>query len=173
MADKLLIRAYNVGVGDCVYCRVPRGRVIANNPEDFHILIDCGSWSGGDYLKTAMQHLVAELPPAEAGKKRLDLLVVTHEHKDHIAGFDPELFENVKIESLWMSAAMDLEHPQAGKTPQLHSFASRAMREIASLNLSLSPELQDLAALFSIDNDGAMEALREILPRRSGIKPKY
>ena len=25
MADKLLIRAYNVEVGDCIYCRIPKG----------------------------------------------------------------------------------------------------------------------------------------------------
>jgi hypothetical protein len=47
------------------------------------------------------------------------------------------------------------------------------MRNIASLNLSLSPELQELVALYGIDNDGAMEALRETLPTASGISPKY
>jgi hypothetical protein len=55
----------------------------------------------------------------------------------------------------------------------LHALATTAMRNIASLNLSLSPELQDLVALYGIDNDGAMEALRETLPDRSGIEPKY
>ncbi len=26
MADKLLVRAYNVEVGDCLYCRIPKGQ---------------------------------------------------------------------------------------------------------------------------------------------------
>ena len=63
-----------------------------------------------------------------------------------------------------MNAAMDPDHPQAGRALQLHALATTAMRNIASLNLSLSPELQDLVALYGIDNDGAMEALRTTLP---------
>ena len=30
MADKLLIRAYNVEVGDCIYCRIPKGRKVGS-----------------------------------------------------------------------------------------------------------------------------------------------
>ena len=43
MGDQLLVRAYNVGCGDCIYVRIPA-------PKDgFHILIDCGK-KGGDEL---------------------------------------------------------------------------------------------------------------------------
>ena len=52
MADKLLVRAYNVEVGDCVYCRIPKGRKVGAAVDDFHILIDCGSVGGIDHLKT-------------------------------------------------------------------------------------------------------------------------
>ncbi|UGY17969.1 MBL fold metallo-hydrolase [Bradyrhizobium septentrionale] len=55
------------------------------------MLIDCGTWGPVSALKAAMQHLKKELPDAGAGKRQLDLLVVTHEHKDHIAGFDADL----------------------------------------------------------------------------------
>jgi hypothetical protein len=173
MADKLLIRAYNVEVGDCLYCRIPKARKIGGGVDDFHILVDCGSLGGGDLLRAALANLKAMLPEAGDGRKRLDLVVVTHEHKDHIAGFDPAFFEDVRIENLWMSAAMDPQHPQAERSLQLHGLAAMAMRRAASLDLALGPELQELAALFGIDNDGAMEALRTTLPERNGITPKY
>jgi hypothetical protein len=173
MADKLLVRAYNVEVGDCIYCRIPKARKGNRDVDDFHILIDCGSMGGISHLKAAVADLQTMLPDAGGGKKRLDLVVVTHQHRDHIAGFDPELFNNLKIESIWMSAAMNLEHPQAKRALQLHGLATIAMRNIAGLNLSLSPELEDLVALYGIDNDGAMRALRETLPVKNEISPTY
>ena len=47
MADKLLIRLYDVGLGDCIYCRIPKAH---RSGRDFHILIDCGTLSSTDYL---------------------------------------------------------------------------------------------------------------------------
>src|SRR5262245_9312063 len=109
MADKLLIRAYNVELGDCIYCRIPNAKVTDHGPATVHILIDCGSWGAFSSLKSAVEHLKTELPLV-GGKRRLDLLVVTHEHKDHIAGFDADLFADFAIENIWMSTAMNRKH---------------------------------------------------------------
>src|SRR5215213_9175876 len=159
MADKLLVRAYFVEVGDCIYCRIPKGRKVGGHVDDFHILIDCGSKGAMDNLQVAITNLQTLLPDAGGGKKRLDLLVATHEHEDHISGFDPKLFDNIKIESIWMNTAMDPKHPQAKKAAQLDQLATTAMRNIASLNLALSPQLEELVALYSVSNTTAMDAL--------------
>jgi hypothetical protein len=68
MGDKLLVRAYNVEVGDCVYCRIPKARKIGNAIDDFHILIGCGSLGGIAVLKTALANLETLLPDAGGGK---------------------------------------------------------------------------------------------------------
>jgi hypothetical protein len=173
VADKLLVRTYNVELGDCIYCRIPKGRKVGSTVDDFHILIDCGSWGSVDLLQAAVADLESQLPSAAGGKKRLDLLVVTHEHKDHIAGFDPAFFQNLEIEHLWMNAAMDLAHPQATNTLKLRQLATTAMQNVAAMNLALSPELQDIVAMYSISNAGAMTALRTTLPASNNITPKF
>ena len=173
MADKLLIRAYNVELGDCIYCRIPGARVTQGGADDFHMLIDCGSWGAFAGLKSAIEHLKTQLPDAGKGKKRLDLLVVTHEHKDHIAGFDADLFKDLAIGNIWMSTAMNRDHPQSERAFALQDFATRAMRGLAALNLEFSPELQELVDLYSVSNDDAIETLQRTLPRANGIEPKY
>lgn len=172
MADQLLIRAYSVGVGDCIYIRIPKARKKGGQTDDFHILVDCGKKGSAAELKVALDHLKGELP-VEDGRKRLDLLLVSHEHEDHIKGFDPTWFTDIRIENLWMSVAMNRDHPQAKFAHQLHDMAATAMRSITARNLALSPELADIAARYSIANDGAVDALRKTLPKQNGITPLY
>src|ERR1700730_13592458 len=113
MADKLLIRAYNVELGDCIYCRIPGARVIQGGADDFHMLIDCGSWGAFAGLKSAIEHLKTPLPDSRQGKKRRHPQVATPEHTDHIAGFDDNLFKHLAIGNIWMSTAMSRDHPQS------------------------------------------------------------
>lgn len=168
MADKLLVRVFNVGLGDCIYCRIPKAH---ESGRDFHILIDCGTLSPTSLLVEAMAQLKPELPKID-GKRFIDLLVVTHEHKDHMTGFGLKIWDDFRFGAIWMSAAMDPNHPEAKKSLQLHSFASQAMAQAVRLNLALGPQFSELANALALNKD-AMTALRETLPKQSGIKPTY
>ncbi|MDH6235010.1 hypothetical protein M2281_005632 [Mesorhizobium soli] len=167
MADQLLIRMFYVGLGDFIYCRIPGAH---ENGGDFHIVIDCGTLSGEGYLRDAVPLLKKELPE-ENGKRRLDLLIVTHKHKDHMAGFGLSLWDDVAIKAMWMSAAMKPGNPQAQRAKKLHELAGQALTQAAALNLG--PEFDALFGAYAADNDAAVQNLTQNLPNANGIEPVY
>jgi hypothetical protein len=73
------IRAYNVGFGDCFLLS------FVYRTEKRHVLIDFGSTkppeTGNDFLVEIANDI------AEVCEGRLDAVVATHRHKDHISGF--------------------------------------------------------------------------------------
>jgi beta-lactamase superfamily II metal-dependent hydrolase len=168
MADKLLIRLFDVGLGDCIYCRIPQAH---KDGRDFHILIDCGTLSSTDYLSKAIDNLKPLLPLID-GKRHVDLLVVTHEHKDHMTGFGMKLWDGLSFGAIWMSAAMDLDHPEAKRAQTLHGFAASAMQHAVRQKLALGPQLTELAAALAL-NANATTTLRDTLPKASKITPTY
>ena len=70
-----------------------------------------------------------ELPDDGAGRKRLDLLVVTHPHEDHHKGFEEDFFGGIKIERIWLSPAFDRENPKAKGFHALKDAAQRGLRD--------------------------------------------
>ena len=168
MGTQLLIRAYNVGCGDCLYVRIP------GDDGGFNILIDCGKKGSDELLKQAIEHLKPELPDgSKNGTKRLDLIVATHRHEDHIKGFDPALFKGIEVKNVWLSVAMNPKHPQAKGVNALHAFASRAMRSLAASGQALSPELELLTSMYGVSNDAADKLLMDTIPKMNGIEPRY
>lgn len=172
MDKNLIIRMYDVGFGDCIYVRVPDG------DDYFHMLIDCGTSDSADpsknpNLKNAVEDVLSMLSDGPLGKKRLDLLVATHPHADHIKGFDPDWFKDVHIERIWLTAFMKLDHPQAKKTLAFQNLANDAAINLLDRpSLQLAPGVQSLLRR-SIWNPGALKALREGLAKSSGIFPQY
>ncbi|MBD2701911.1 hypothetical protein IC229_14780 [Spirosoma sp. BT702] len=106
------VRMYRMGTGDCFIVKFFTGE---NKKKDniFTMMIDCGTWQGAkEQLTKFIAHLkeyVAE--DREDNVPTIDLLVVTHEHKDHVYGFDAcsDLFvntvknsKNFVVNKIWM-----------------------------------------------------------------------
>src|SRR5688500_9170992 len=92
----VVFRMYNTGsVGDCHLLLFRKGEEVT-----FNMLIDCGGWNTN---KTKMQQCVRDIRDTCSGE--LDLLVLTHQHEDHVSGFNQarDLFNEIKVKEVWMS----------------------------------------------------------------------
>jgi beta-lactamase superfamily II metal-dependent hydrolase len=112
------VRMYRQGWGDCFLITLPRGA----NGAPFFIMIDCGVMpepaKRGDSSPTAeqaetMQRIVRDIHETTGG--RIDLLIVTHAHLDHVSGFVQAQAEIEKITfgDVWLAWTEDRGDPQA------------------------------------------------------------
>jgi len=170
MDDELLVRTYKVGFGDCIYARIPDG-----DGAFFHLMIDCGTSSSGQVLEPVLKNVYSMLTEREGNERRLDLLVVTHPHADHIKGFNPEWLKRFRIKRIWLPVFMKPDHPQAAKARALENLAESCALALMQCGFALSPATQERLAriTWNICNPEALKALRVDLAQASGIHPTY
>lgn len=93
--NKILIRMYRIGTGDFFILQFKKGNTVS-----FRMMIDCGCIKAG---KANFKPAVEDL--ATLTDKTIDLLVITHQHADHINGFEkcPDLFDKFKFKKVWFA----------------------------------------------------------------------
>ena len=97
----IFIRAYNVGFGNCFLITfTDKGR--AGKPVPRNIMIDFGCAPGES--RVAFGAIMENIFQVTNG--HLDVVVVSHEHTDHVSGFldQKEAFEKFQVDHVWMGA---------------------------------------------------------------------
>ena len=176
------IRMYNVGFGDAFLVLLPA------NGKQRRILFDCGSIEAAKNAPMAsiVDRIIADVTDRD-GVPRIDVVVATHRHKDHISGFGNAKWNTVEVKEVWMpwtedpsdaegrkirdiqsalalALTMSLAKPApAGLTPQELDARNRA-RDVVNNSLSLTneKEMKTLHSGFLGDPE------RRFLP----VKPK-
>jgi len=120
---------YKTGTGDFFLLRVT-----GSKPGIVNIMIDCGSFS---FRKDMLEDSLAEIKALTGGK--IDLLIVSHEHKDHIYGFQKgsELFSKFKFLNVWF-AWTENEHD---------AFANQLRKKAAGIKLAINQASVQLKSL--------------------------
>jgi glyoxylase-like metal-dependent hydrolase (beta-lactamase superfamily II) len=84
--ESLTLRAYQVGFGDCFLLTFHYPKRGAKAAFDRHVLVDCGSSAlPKGAPKDHILRVTKDIATACGGK--LDAVVVTHRHLDHLSGF--------------------------------------------------------------------------------------
>lgn len=128
---------YRLSVGDCFLVTLVR-----EGGEPFRILIDCGihqSQSGGSKM---IRRAVDDLYEETGG--RIDILIITHEHADHISGFRiaKEAFEKFSFGVTWFAWTEDNDDPLAKRVAGARYAAMETLVKALSRK-RLSAEAED------------------------------
>lgn len=113
------VRMYNVGFGDCFLLTLPT----SDGPRK--VLIDCGKHmlsKTGPKLDRIVRQVLEDIGP------RVDVVVATHRHQDHVQGFADERWRSVSVGEVWMPwtedpgdvVARDICDRQSSSADRLH-----------------------------------------------------
>jgi beta-lactamase superfamily II metal-dependent hydrolase len=150
---RLTMRMYNIGFGDSFLL------TSASGPRTWRMLVDCGVHAHGasDHHVDQIVGDIIALCTDSDGTPRIDVVVATHRHRDHISGFADERWQQVEVGEVWLPWTEDPTDELANEL--------RATQDALALSLQLALEAEgdpnaDLA-LNSLTNEDAMWTLRQ------------
>lgn len=151
--DSIRFRMYHTGsVGDCHLLLFESGGVTR-----FSMLIDCGGWMT---RKDAITACVEDIHAVCGG--RLDLLVLTHEHMDHVSGFNQarEVFDRLEVGRVWMSWIEDESDEVGLLLRELYAKKLQELKRSAAMAVS-SLKRRAAGAGGGRAGGGAVKGMRE------------
>ena len=161
------VRMYNPGFGDCFLLAFP-----AKDGSARYMLIDCGVHHRYPRGKEKMSQVATDI--AKATGNHLHVVVATHEHTDHLSGFEygKEAFDTIEIDDLWLAWTEDPTDPVAKHLKQIYGLKIRALagavNQLRFTDVSLAEALQgllefefsDALTAEAVDKAGSLEYLR-------------
>jgi hypothetical protein len=142
-AGAVTVRMYCHGLGDCFLLSFPR-----SSTRPFFMLIDCGVILGTPDSASLMKKVVSSIAQVTT---EIDVLVVTHEHWDHVSGFCDavEEFKKIVVHKVWVAWTENQTDPLALK------LKAERKRTITALTHA--------AARLRAADPGAEQSLMEVL----------
>ena len=141
---------YRHGFGDCFLLRFFSGKTLK-----FKMLIDCGLKHNDSVkevpLADVVKDIIKEVSIKKDGKSvpHLDVLVITHEHWDHVSAFKPErkLFDQFDVDKIWMAWTENPKDEEA-KIINAHLKKSITALAFAANKISSNTEKKEKAGFF-------------------------
>jgi beta-lactamase superfamily II metal-dependent hydrolase len=141
------VRMYRQGHGDCFLLAFPDAD---DNP--VYMLVDCGYKPGSQVHDNRIDAIVENI--AEATGKHLHVVLITHEHQDHVNGFWNKFFGNAKeyftdfeVDQLWMAWTENPLDPFANELRERFNDTLLGLME-AQRRLAASPGNRHEQAAF-------------------------
>lgn len=121
------VRMYRQGLGDCFLLAFP-----GEAGEPFYMLIDCGVIVGQvsrtPDIRAVAQHI------ADSTRNRLDVIVATHQHWDHVSGFvdAKDIFQRIRVGQVWFAWTENLKDDVSRRLLEKKQKAQSALRKASA-----------------------------------------
>jgi beta-lactamase superfamily II metal-dependent hydrolase len=152
------VRMYDAGFGDAFLIKISDGKA------HWKMLIDCGIHDQGredGRLPDLVRGLISDLDDDKGNGPQVDVIVATHHHADHIAGFADPAWQEVEVGEVWLPFVED-EDPDSVKFRDNVAFTASRLTDMLS-----SPNLKD-PEVRSSDRFSTASSLAQNSTRISG-----
>jgi hypothetical protein len=177
---RIRVRTYRQGLGDCHLVTIMR-----NGEPVCRILIDCGVYQttsgGADFIRRSVRDVIDETGG------HVDVLAVTHEHWDHVSGFnqardqfalpgEPAAADKLSVGEVWMGWTEDPADPVAQRIGRERGVAIRRVAAAAEAATrfgaaSLANGLEGVLGFFGGARRTTADALETV--RSLATAPRY
>jgi hypothetical protein len=167
-ADEVVVRMYGQGFGDCFLLAFPRVRDTQEPDlaDPVYVVIDSGVFFMTPGDRQRMRAVASSIREATGGT--IDLLVATHEHHDHLCGFEyaSDEWKQIGVRRIWLAWTEDEKHPATQQYDREKEalklqadLALWAAKNYQEMDLVLKRELIQVEALVGfVGNDDGPEA---------------
>jgi len=170
---KVRVRMFRHGLGDCFLLTFNVG-----GSDERHMLIDCGTL--GNKASNVKIADVAEHVVETIGTGKLAVVIATHEHQDHLSGFNGPMQQlKGKVEQVWLAWTENPQDPLAQGLAKNRRDLGEALASVATAASAgaVSQQMKDVlgfagdvslgAAKFAEKVNEAMEFVRRGLGART------
>jgi beta-lactamase superfamily II metal-dependent hydrolase len=138
---------YRQGLGDCFLLAFG-----VSNSSPKYVLIDCGVLLGTKAAEQRITRVGRDILQATGG--HIDVLVITHEHWDHISGFVQarEEFKKLDVDEVWFAWTENPANPLARELRERRRAALNGLRlalaRVAAKHSVYTERIERIAAFF-------------------------
>ena len=148
--SSIRIRMYRIGFGDCF---------LVTFPGPLHVLVDCGVHNRGNI--GTLDRVLEDIEQESGG--RLALVIASHAHEDHIAGFirGQERFRSFSIGEVWLPWSEDRSDELARRLRQSQARLQFALEQHFKASPDAGEAVDLLANASAKRNEPALASLRD------------
>jgi len=156
------VRMYRQGLGDCFLLAFP-----SEEQDAVYMLIDCGVLTGTSEAGEKMRDVAKDI--RQSTKGRLDIVVITHEHYDHLSGFvlkeAREILDGMDFGAVWVAWTEDPGDELAQRLRQKKklrlSALEQAHHQLRKVNKASADQLKALLAFSRQTHEGMRRVLEK------------